>query len=77
MSGKNGARKRVSAAAFVEAWRAGDSLAAVARDLGMAEDTCSVRASRYRRIGIDLKRFSLNAPISDADVRALNNKKPK
>lgn len=61
-------RRHVTRSEFVRIWQRGTSLQQVARDCSLTVQSASVRASKYRARGIELKRFGGER----LDVAALN-----
>ena len=53
---------------FVVIWETSDSLAQAAARLGMPPGVASARASRYRRLGVNLKRFRGGGLKMDIDA---------
>jgi transposase len=64
-------KSKVSPARFVEVWEMCSSIDEVAKRLKMRPNSISTRASRYRRAGVELKRYS-RKPRKPLNYLALN-----
>lgn len=50
-------KKHVDAETFVRTWQNAETVADVARDLGITAQSATARAAAYRKRGVNLKRF--------------------
>jgi hypothetical protein len=76
-------KKRVSASEFVTVWQNAETMDDVCESLEMKAGTAQVRASTYRKKGVNLKKFpkggksfdvdSLNALIDNIEAPVLGN----
>ena len=76
-------KKRVSAAEFVTVWQNAETMTDVCESLEMKAGTAQVRASTYRKKGVNLKKFpkggksfdvnALNELIADIEAPVLGN----
>lgn len=63
-------KKFVSAKEFVTLWQKAPSAGAVAKELGVKTVAAAARAARYRKQGVNLKRFA--APRERINAKELN-----
>ena len=83
MSDDKKKKKRVSAEEFVTVWQNAETMDDVCESLEMKAGTAQVRASTYRKKGVNLKKFpkggksfdvdSLNALIDNIEAPVLGN----
>lgn len=58
-------RKHIDAETFVKAWMESGSIQEVEERLGIQANSAQIRASRYRKMGVNLPKFHVGRPKTD------------
>lgn len=61
---------------FVRTWNSAKTLSEVVRKLGLSSSRyATLRACRYRKIGVNLQRFDNNRKLNPAELNRITRKK--